>query len=422
LLFLCGLQQINAQTPVRTQLNLTVAPQEKSTVHTIPIVAQPFLAYYLTQAHLIGTKQAYFQMRFSKDASTWTDWETLTSDGHLHPEDLLWSSELYFLDKTYRYYQYQWTGLSVPEKVKLHFYSPDDTPTRTANTMPPKEQTVEARGACPCLQPSVQGRSDWCDSCPRSSSPSPHYVTHLIVHHSAGTNVADDWAAIVRSVWDFHVEGRGWADIGYNWLIDPNGVIYEGRATNIRGAHFCGNNTNTEGVCMLGDFTEIVPTDTSQQSLTQLLAWKACGNRLNPVGTRYHGASSKVLDVISGHRDGCATNCPGDSFYPLLPNLREAVQAYQDTACTLVHTDEPELEAIRIAPNPVQDYLNIRLPNSWKGVTTLQWRSTSGQLIKEKTILTNGHHKVGVGDMSAGVYLLSIRNNSHQKSFRIIKH
>ena len=115
----------------------------------------------------------------------------------------------------------------------------------------------------PLPKPPVVSRTAW--GCPegQQSSWTPQYtaVTHLVVHHSAGSNTSSDWAGTVRSIWDFHsrpVEdgGRGWGDVGYNYLIDPNGVIYEGRAggDNVIGAHFSCRNGGTMGVCLLGTF------------------------------------------------------------------------------------------------------------------------------------------------------------------------
>ncbi len=195
---------------------------------------------------------------------------------------------------------------------------------------------VEERNACPCPQPSYLDREGWCPggSCPTDPTPVPTVVTHLIVHHSAGPNSSSDWAAVVRSIWDFHVNVNGWDDIGYNWLIDPNGVLYEGRGDGLLGAHFCGTNGGTMGVCMLGNFTDVVPQQAALTTLEQLLAWKSCDASLDPLGTAFHASSGLNLHRISGHRDGCTTECPGNAFYPLLPQLRQDVQNRIDGDCS----------------------------------------------------------------------------------------
>jgi hypothetical protein len=183
----------------------------------------------------------------------------------------------------------------------------------------------------------------WCPSgdCPEDATPAFTDVTHLIVHHSAGSNSASDWAAVVRSIYDFHVFSNGWDDIGYNWLVDPNGVIYQGRGDNVRGAHFCGTNSNTMGVCMMGDFTSVLPATAAVSSLEDLLAWKVCDIGVTADGTALHNGSGQNLMHISGHRDGCSTACPGDLFYPTLSDVRDSVKWLIDTECNDLTINAP---------------------------------------------------------------------------------
>ncbi len=155
--------------------------------------------------------------------------------------------------------------------------------------------------------------------------------THLIVHHSFSPgNDVTNWIAAVRSVFVFHTQSNRWSDIGYNWLIDPQGNIYQGRAwvgtsDNTLGAHFCGFNANTMGVCMLGNLNPIEPSPAAQNALMRLLAYRASANGLDAQAQQFHPSSNRTLNIISGHRDGCATDCPGDMQYPLLPNYRQRV-------------------------------------------------------------------------------------------------
>jgi hypothetical protein len=156
-------------------------------------------------------------------------------------------------------------------------------------------------------------------------------VTHLIVHHTAmGVEAPDsDWPALVRSIWKFHVFERGWDDIGYNYLVDPNGVIYEGRSggDNVVGAHFSGVNAGTMAVALLGDFTSVEPTIEALKSLKEILAWKCDQCGLDPEGVSLHEDSQLILSTISGHRDGPkATECPGDALYLSLPVIRGEVK------------------------------------------------------------------------------------------------
>jgi hypothetical protein len=154
---------------------------------------------------------------------------------------------------------------------------------------------------------------------------------------------------------------NGWSDIGYNWLIDPSGTIYQGRAwvdsnDNALGAHFCGFNRNTMGVCMLGDFTSITPTDAALKSLVRLLAYRASANGIDVRARSFHASSGRDLNNISGHRDGCSTECPGDALYPLLPTLRNRVFAVQNPpslssqTVSIISRDAAQVSC-RIQPN-----------------------------------------------------------------------
>lgn len=159
-------------------------------------------------------------------------------------------------------------------------------------------------------------------------------VTHLLVHHSADNFTGDDYPAWVRAIWRFHVFTNGWSDFGYNWAIDPDGNLYEGRGggDNVMGAHFSCVNTGTMGVVMLGTYTSALPTSAAMTTLHELLAWKAAQRGIDPLGKSLHRATNSTIDNISSHRDGnrlpnscTVTECPGNALYPLLPQVRQAV-------------------------------------------------------------------------------------------------
>ena len=185
-------------------------------------------------------------------------------------------------------------------------------------------------------EPSVVTRAGWgCGAeCVPRAAPVYANVSHLVVHHSAGANASSDWPAVIRSIWVLHVKGNGWNDIGYNFLVDPNGIVYEGRAggDGVIGAHFSGVNTRTMGVCMVGTFTTRGPSGMAIESLKKVLGWQAEKWKLDPTGQTRHAASGLTLNVISGHRDAGlspqasgTTECPGLVLYTYLPGLRGEV-------------------------------------------------------------------------------------------------
>lgn len=194
-----------------------------------------------------------------------------------------------------------------------------------------------AADSSPLARPTFVSRTEWgCPDGQSSASWPPQYtdVSHLIVHHTATASASSDWPAQVRSIWTVHTYTQRWGDIGYNYLIDPLGVIYEGRSggDDVIGAHFSCKNSNTMGVALLGEFGAAAPTIEAQDSLVRLLAWRASQRGIDPLGASEHSPTELVLDNISGHRDAndspiaCTTTiCPGDQLYSLLPEIRTAV-------------------------------------------------------------------------------------------------
>jgi hypothetical protein len=159
-------------------------------------------------------------------------------------------------------------------------------------------------------------------------------VTHMFVHHSAGHTNSNDFAAVVRSYHILHTQTNGWADIGYNWLVDGNGVIYQGRAftltgfKDVIGAHTGGSNTNSMGVCVIGHYSSVMPTSNAINSLMSVLAWKAHEKNIDVRVRNIHPFTNRNYFTISGHRDGSATECPGQRLYNYLPTLRNRTHAY----------------------------------------------------------------------------------------------
>jgi len=163
-----------------------------------------------------------------------------------------------------------------------------------------------------------------------------------VVHHTAGTNsyTPAQAAAIVRGIQLYHVQGNGWNDIGYNFLVDRYGTIYEGRGggitRNVIGAHAEGFNTGTVGVSLIGNFTSAAPTAAQQAALVKLLAWRLDVAHIDPLSTvaytsggnlKFKAGKVVTLHAISGHRDTGPTTCPGNGAYGLLPAIANRVAA-----------------------------------------------------------------------------------------------
>jgi len=346
------------------------------TSKALPITLQdvtPFLAFSCgwnetTASTVLNSK---LTIRFSTDGQIWNNWQPLLVDEHSSNSKFQFVSQLVFTDKEYRFYQLQISSNleykgNILNELMLNFFNPGGTKI-SINGSPDINQSptnFSARTtACPCPQPSFVTRAGW--NCPQgATSPSFTTVTHLIVHHSAGSNTSANWPAVVLSIWNSHVNTNGWSDIGYNWLIDPNGVLYEGRGggNNVIAAHFCGFNGGTMGTCMLGNYTTQNLSDTAKKKLVKILAWKCCNSNLNPLSTAFHASSNLTLNRISGHRDGCATECPGNTTHADLPNIRNAVNTYINDRCAVTAVvNIPGVEDLTVSPNPTSGKFLIKL-------------------------------------------------------------
>lgn len=197
---------------------------------------------------------------------------------------------------------------------------------------------VPIRRVSATSEPAIVPRSAWgaSESIRRGSPTYAPRVRFAIVHHTAGRNsyTQAEAAAIVKGIQLYHVQGNGWNDIGYNFLVDRFGTVYEGRYGGmdkaVVGAHARGFNTGSVGVALLGTYTDTAPTRAAQNALTSLLAWRLDVAHVDPLSLQNvpSGGSERwaanvpvLLRAISGHRDTGFTECPGGILYSRLNGL-----------------------------------------------------------------------------------------------------
>ena len=180
------------------------------------------------------------------------------------------------------------------------------------------------------------------------------------VHHTAGTNnySRSESPAVVRGLYSYYVNTLKYADMGYNFLVDKYGTIYEGRAGSItkpvRSAASGGFNTDTLAVVAMGNFETAPATDALVQGIAKVLAYRLSRFHRDPfgrkvltaeVGSSKYAPGKKVrFKVISGHRDSQLTACPGANLYKRLPRIRHLAKRYM--GATLI---EPSLSQ-RVVP------------------------------------------------------------------------
>ena len=195
--------------------------------------------------------------------------------------------------------------------------------------------------------PAIVTRAEWGAD---ESIRDPHVIGYapfrkIVVHHTASPNSVKDPAATVRFGYELHVVDRGFTDIGYNFLIGPDGEIFEGRRARkygkgelhtgedgagnaIIGGHTKGRNAGSCGIALIGNFMKRAPSSAAIESLIHLAAWEAQRHKIDPLGSDQFIATDStqlVFPNIVGHRGIGSTLCPGDRMAASLPWLRKQV-------------------------------------------------------------------------------------------------
>ncbi len=380
---------------IRVSSGRLFAPRHMRGAATSRPIAAPHL-FRAVGVRWTGDDEVLLALRTSPDGTVWTPWQELGREtGKSLVDAEVHSSTLFFVpnDERHAYVQCrvvspggdEMGSLTVGDFLLIFLDVTGEPPSQAPPEEAPAEQPL-ANGYLPALtmatvgieKPQVVSRTAW--GCPDGqASPGwpPEYfpVTHFVLHHTVTTNDATDWAAQVRLVWYWHAQevpnGYGWGDIGYNYLIDPNGVIYEGRAggDDVIAAHTYTFNSGTMGIAFLGTYINVTPTQAALNAAERLMAWK-CGQKgYNPldVADLWHPCEAGYVrkERIVGHRDFaglvCAgledknkTDCPGSALYALLPSIRTAT-------ANLNPTFRAEITSVSIGPELVEVGTNLRI-------------------------------------------------------------
>jgi hypothetical protein len=202
--------------------------------------------------------------------------------------------------------------------------------------------------------PRIVPRSAWDpqNRCSPRVTPGLGNIQAAFVHHTVSLNgyARSQSASMVLGICLFHRNGNGWNDMGYNFLVDRYGQVFEGRAGGIDqpviGAQAGGFNTPSTGVSMIGNFERTAPPKAAMNSLAKLLAWKLSIHGVPATGrtkvvsaggssTGYPAGTPVTVNRISGHRDVDLTACPGAALYRQLPKLRTRVKKLEGSVSRL---------------------------------------------------------------------------------------
>ncbi|MDX1614649.1 MAG: N-acetylmuramoyl-L-alanine amidase [Candidatus Promineifilaceae bacterium] len=246
-----------------------------------------------------------------------------------------------------RFSRYADSPSAVLRDLRLTFIDATDGPSSEELLARQEAQAAlqpeSAGGGYP--KPTVVSRNIWCTDpdCNYSDGLSYHPVSHLILHHTVSSNSSSDWAAVVRAIWRFHTYTREWGDIGYNYLVDRNGVLYEGHngGDDVIGTHAAGANRGSMALALMGDFVSERPPATMLSAAAELFAWKADQKGIDVYDAGYLPNVDWGLPHLMGHRDVYGTTqCPGDQAHLLLPWLRNEVAGRIGFTSPYIYVDE----------------------------------------------------------------------------------
>jgi flagellar hook assembly protein FlgD len=247
-------------------------------------------------------------------------------------------------------------------------------------------------------KPAIVTRKDWgANESWRSGKPDYATVKMAFVHHTASGNdyKAAEASAVVRGVYAYHTKSLHWSDVGYNFLIDRYGTIYEGRsggiAKGVIGAQVLGFNTGSTGISIIGSFSTNTPTSRSITALERLLEWKLDVHHIDPqgkgtltcaYGQKYRTGQRVAFPAIAGHRDANYTDCPGNRLYAQLPDVRKVV----------ARTGQPKIYGFivshpSISPNGdgVRDATTIGFTVSQQATWAVEIRDDADRLVRHIT-------------------------------------
>lgn len=322
---------------VRGDDTLTLAPaHQRGQFTSAPLAADfEFIALGATWA---GDAEPSLEVRVSADGKSWSPWYPLPVDADHRPDGRPANgSDLLLIQGSFAELRLTLTRRAATVAPALRDLTLTYLDTRRG---PPADRAAGLPAQSIPGQPPIISRAGWgadeslrfnldgTERWPREYRPPQKFF----LHHTATSNSIPDPAAAVRAVYYYHAVTRGWGDIGYHWVVDHQGRIYEGRAGGeqgralVTGGHVYGYNQGSVGVATLGDFQQIAYPSAAEASLTSLLAARANRYGIHPLEGGFFVDRWWPHNIL-GHRDAGSqygpTECPGDGLYYRLATIRQ---------------------------------------------------------------------------------------------------
>ena len=374
----------------------------------------------------------HLEIRSRLQGEEWPEW--VLTNGYLNPEDspsgLYWAM-LYVTPAGNAHDEFE-VRISSPAGSAISFFRITAADARSEiTTARLKEFHLETTEP---EMPEIISREGWWGNLPPGEmeagyTPQQIDITHAAVHHTVTSNSPPDPAQVVRQIWDWHVNDNGWLDIGYNFLIDHTGKIYQGRynpwleSTDVRGAHAGQSNSQSVGIALLGQFEPSAnpqvgePESVALDALVKMISWRFTQRNIDPLAEAaipVNPSGTRILPTILGHRDVSATACPGANLYTLLPEIRNSTEGGTG------EFDDPDEEDMIVGPFRLfQNY-----PNPFRFETTIPFMleqtrdvridlySVNGVFVKTlySERLERGEYEVPVSldGLASGVYFYEL--------------
>ncbi|MFZ0546720.1 MAG: N-acetylmuramoyl-L-alanine amidase [Candidatus Promineifilaceae bacterium] len=332
---------------------LTLSPTSLTGHYLSPVLDAPIPYSALVPSWLVDIPENSsfnLQVRTGTADNHWSDWVQIAeNDDWILPEDDDIVGEMITVpaaDQTHQKFQFalsfsRYDSAVSPllQSLRFDFIDASNGPTSAElvalQAEADKENPSVVNEGYP--KPPVVSRDVWCTdpACDYTDGLEYSPVTHLLVHHTVSSNTSSNWAATVRAIWYYHTFTRGWGDIGYNYLVDMNGTLYEGHlgGDDVVGIHAAGANAGSMALALIGTFTDpddtppgVTPPPAMLNSAAALFAWKADQKDIDVYDAGPLPNLDWGLPCLAGHRDVYGTTvCPGDQAHALLPWLRDEV-------------------------------------------------------------------------------------------------
>jgi flagellar hook assembly protein FlgD len=380
--------------------------------------------YYAVGAHWKAAvpRDAYFEVyvRTSEDGTRWGRWLSMHDD-HGDPQldrDGRTFGPLIVGQGRYVQYKVKRTPSARGEWPRVD----DVTLTSIDSTQGPTTQQARATASSDVstqalAKPAVISRAGWGanESYRYDSSGEEKWnrkylqVTKAVMHETVTRNRDTNPAATVRSIYYYHAVTRGWGDIGYNYLIDDYGNIYEGRAggENVVAGHTGCYNHGTIGIAALGDYAKVKPTDAMVAAHKRLIAWKFdrdgidptgrgvfMKNNIEPLANQYNIMAHR--DATIARTDACPSTHvdPGPYLYDRMPEIRQAVLA----ALGYKPTPQPAISDVVFAPSKLNSggrtRVEVTVRNNGTGLMETQGAGPGATYKETDTWTSLGYAKV----------------------------